>query len=140
MTKPSGGIVAVGKTVDFSNLDDPSHARAALVKAGEEVLHQLQLVSFDDRGQCYSNELPHLLSSIKDLHLSIDFLRTPSSKGKMPSGTESFQTEVSSNFRALSAFLSFPQEHLTFADWNSLGRSLSTLALALQLFIEKFGE
>ena len=139
-SQASGKIVAVGGTVDFARLDDPAQTNAALIKAVEEVHSSLLETSFSDRNLDYQEKLPELLSRIKDLHLSIDFLRTPTSTGKMPSGTDAFQVEVAAAYRTLSAFLSFPVAGLSFTDWCSLSRSLASLDISLMAFIEQFSE
>ncbi|MCI5065512.1 hypothetical protein MRY87_07295 [bacterium] len=139
--KSSGvGIVAVGGTVDFALLDDPKQTTAVLVKGVEEVLAAIHASRFEDPQSCYREQLPLLATKLHDLYVSIDFLRTPKSHGVMPSNTESFQLEVATSYRTVSAFLSFSEETITFTDWSSLSRTVSQLDIAAKGFVEKFSD
>ena len=140
MGKKIGGIVAIGGTVDFTLLDDPTQTTAALVKAAQEVSSTIHSIEFSDRSGCYAEELPKLASYLRDLFVSVEFVRSPTSKGKLPSGSDSFQVEVSSAYRTIAAFLTYDSEHLRVSDWAVLARTLANLEVQLNLFVEQYVE
>jgi hypothetical protein len=140
MGKKIGGIVAIGGTVDFTLLDDPTQTTSALVKAAQEVCSTIYSIEFGDRSSCYAEELPKLASHLRDLFVSVEFVRSPSSKGKLPSGSDIFQVEVSSAYRTIAAFLTYDAEHLRVSDWAVLARTLANLEVQLTLFVEQYGE
>jgi len=140
MGKRAGGIVAIGGSVDFTLLDDPAQTTVALVSAAKEAILTLRGIDFSDRIECCEQELPKLASSLRDLFVSVDFVRSPSSKGMMPAGSEPFQLEVSAGYRTVAAFLNYEREQLQVGDWAVLARTLANLEVHLSAFVELYGE
>ncbi|MCB0319433.1 MAG: hypothetical protein KDD60_00825 [Bdellovibrionales bacterium] len=138
--RKSSTIVAVGGSVDFKSLDDPQQTLVVLSKSVENLLRTLRELSFEDRELAFAGKLPEIVSSLKDLSLAVDFLRAPTSKGALPADSEFFQMEVSAALRTCEAFLSFEFVNLTFPDWSSLSRTVASLNVALQDFVERYSE
>ncbi|MCB0329522.1 MAG: hypothetical protein KDD70_07660 [Bdellovibrionales bacterium] len=139
-TKPKIDIIAVGGTIDLTQLDNPSLTTSVLVSGAEEVVNHLKLIKMGDLDKCRSEQLPELASKLNDLNVAIVFVKSRTSKGKMPQGSESFEREVAASHMSVDAFLSFDSDRLRFSDWDSLSRTLANLQVALGGFIERFRE